>query len=453
MVAPLRNVVAVPALCFLMLCGTPGAASAQSRDSTAAALTSESPSPALIVERIEILGATKTRRHVIHRYLQLKPGDAVTPEMIDRDYAALTATHFFKQVDFSSKPGSEPGKIVLVIEVTERRWPWLEFAGGFSELQGWYLVPAGVRCDNLLGGGNIAGARLVIGDRTGGFFLHFRQPDLLASGFDLQFETGSSATDYIHYLDGRQALHKVRRGAARIALRGSRGWARFFSAGIHFENVRPEAEFEAKNVTRTDFPPALAAQLTKEKINTFFARLQIDTRDDPYFPRAGTWGALSFDRAEAALGATRRFNRIVLDGRWYRALGSSVLALHGKAGRVGPAAPFYERFYLGGAYALRGFPERGLTPLGWGTELLLAQAEMRFPVAGELHRPGLMGAIFFDAGRIRTADLPDDAGRFFTSAGFGFRVKVPVIGLLRMDFAYPLDRDDFRFHIALGQTF
>jgi len=453
MVVTLRNVVVVPALCFLLLWGTPGAASAQSRDSTAVPLTSESPSPALIVERIEILGVTKTRLHVIHRYLTIKPGDAITPEQIDRDYQALTATHFFKQVDFSSKPGSEPGKIVLVIEVTERHWPWLEFAAGFSELEGWYLVPAGVRFDNLFGGGNIAGVRFVLADRSGGFLVHFRQPEIFTSRFNLQMEIGSASTDFIHYLDGRQALQKVEIGAARIALVGSRGWARFFSAGVRFATARPQAKFQLRDTTRTDFPAVLAGQLAEEKINTFFARLQIDTRDDPYFPRAGTWGALSFDRAEAALGATRRFNRIVLDGRWYRALGSSVLALHGKAGRVASAAPFYERFYLGGAYALRGFPERGLTPLGWGTELLLAQAEMRFPVAGERHRPKLMAAIFFDAGRIRTANVADDAGRFFTSAGFGFRVKVPVIGLLRMDFAYPLDREDFRFHIALGQTF
>ncbi|MDZ7409125.1 MAG: BamA/TamA family outer membrane protein [candidate division KSB1 bacterium] len=449
----MRNPLVVPALCLSLLAAVTEAAVAQGRDSTTALPTTASSPPTLVVERIEILGATKTRPQVIHRYLQLKPGDVVTPAGIARDYTALTATHFFKQVDFSAKPGSAPGKVVLVIEVVERRWPWLEFAGGFSELEGWYWVPAGVRCDNLLGGGNIAGARLVIGDRTGGFLLHYRQPEIFTTGFDLQIEAGSGATDYIHYIGGRQALHKVRTGSATITLAGSPGWARHFAAGLHLANVRPEAKFKVNDTTRTDFPPALASQLAKEKINTFFVRLHLDTRDDHYFPRAGLWGALSFEFAGPALKATRHFNRAVFDGRWYHAFGNSVLALHGKAGRVTPAAPFYERFYLGGAYALRGFPERGLTPLGWGTELVLAQAEMRFPVAGELHRPGLMGAIFFDAGRIRTTSLPDDAGRFFTSAGFGFRAKVPVIGLLRMDFAYPLDRDAFRFHLALGQTF
>ena len=410
---------------------------------------------ALTVERIEIQGATKTRPHVILRYLSLKAGDEITPEKIARDYDALSATHFFKQVDFSSKPGSAAGKVVLVIEVVERRWPWLEFAGGASELNGWYLIPLGVRFDNFFGGGGLSGARFVLGDRIFGFYLHYRQPYAFGGRINFLVELGSAGQEFIHYLDQQQAMQKVQHGVLRFDFSGKHGLARYLAGGFKFNNWQPEAEarFTYNGDTITDLPSPLADQLEEQKVNSIFARLQLDTRDNHFFPRAGVWGALSFEIADAALGSEVNFYRAILDGRFYHAFGKNVFALHAKAGRVSEAAPFYERFYLGGAYSLRGFAERSLTPLGYGTELALAQAEMRFPVTGYAGRPSLSAALFFDVGRIDAPDTNEENNEFISSAGFGFRLRIPVLGLLRGDFAYPLDRDDFRFHLALEQTF
>lgn len=411
-----------------------------------------SPNQALLIERIEIQGTTKTRHSVIHRYLTMKIGDEITPELIAQNYDALAATNFFKRVDFSSKPGSAPGKVIVVIEVVERFWPWLELAGGFSELEGWYIIPLGVRFDNFFGRGDLGGARFLIADRTGGFYLHYRHPQVFKSAFDLQMELGGTTQRFIHYVEGREVLHEVENGEARIAFIGTRGLARRLSTGFQFNQWRPESEavFTDNDSTFQLTPPPPAAQLAQKKINRVFVRLQEDTRDDRLFPRRGVWGALDFALADSALGSEVNFTSLTFDGRVYAPLGRNTLALHLKAARVSAAAPFYERHYLGGAYSLRGFAERSLTPLGWGTELLLGQAELRFPVAGNMQRPSMSATLFFDIGSLKT---PKGAHDFTSAAGFGFRVKVAVIGLLRCDFAYPLDRDDYRFHIALGQTF
>lgn len=411
-----------------------------------------SPNQALRIERIEIQGTTKTRHSVIHRYLTMKIGDEITPELIAQNYDALAATNFFKRVDFSSKPGSAPGKVIVVIEVVERFWPWLEVAGGFSELEGWYIIPLGVRFDNFFGRGDLGGARFLIADRTGGFYLHYRHPQIFKSSFDLQIELGGLEQRFIHYVDNREVLHTVKNSEASVAMLGTRGMTRHFSGGFKFNTWRPEAQ-----ATFTDNDSAfqlaqnpLAAQLAETKINSFFLRLEKDTRNDRLFPQRGLWGALAFEVADSAFGSEVNFTSLVFDGRFYAPLGRNTIALHTKAARVSEAAPFYERHYLGGAYSLRGFAERSLTPLGWGTELLLGQAELRFPVAGNMQRPSMSATLFFDIGSLKT---PKGAHDFTSAAGFGFRVKVPVIGLLRCDFAYPLDRDDYRFHIALGQTF
>ncbi len=407
---------------------------------------------ALLIERIEIQGTTKTRHSVIHRYLSMKTGDEITPELIARNYDALVATNFFKRVDFSSKPGSAPGKVVVVIEIVERYWPWLEVAGGFSELEGWYIIPIGVRFDNFFGRGDLCGARFLVADRTGGFYLHYRHPQIFRSNFALQIELGGTNQKFIHYVAGREVLHEVKNSQASLAFVGTRGLVRHFSAGFRLNQWQPEtkASFTNNDSSFQLTHSPLAAQLAETKINSFFFRLEKDTRNDRLFPQRGVWGALAVEVADSALGSEVNFTSLVFDGRYFAPIGRNTLALHAKAARVSEAAPFYERFYLGGAYSLRGFAERSLTPLGWGTELLLGQAEMRFPVAGNMQRPSMSATLFFDVGSLKALKSSHD---FTSAAGFGFRLKVPIIGLLRCDFAYPLDRDDYRFHIALGQTF
>jgi outer membrane protein insertion porin family len=410
---------------------------------------------ALLIERIEIQGNTKTRPQVIRRYLSMKEGTAITPEIFSRDYDALVATHFFKRVEFSSKPGSAPGKVVMVIEVQERRWPWLEVAGGFSELEGWYFIPIGVRFDNIFGGGGIGGGRTIIADRTAGFYWHYLEQEIFRSNLDFQMKLGSFTHSYIHYLNNQELLQDIENDNLTLAFSGHRGWSKHLSSGFIFNTWQPAptATFTANDSTITSLPPPLVTA-PLEKSNSAFVRLQLDTRDHALFPRRGTWGALQFEKTLASSREDNNdFSRVLIDMRWYAAVGRNVLALHAKAGRVSESAPFYERFYLGGAYSVRGYAERSLTPLGWGTKMALGQVEMRFPISGSRQNPALSGAVFLDAGHINNYKNPETGRELFLSAGYGFRLKLPVIGLLRCDFAYPLDRDDFRFHISLGHTF
>ena len=135
--------------------------------------------------------------------------------------------------------------------------------------------------------------------------------------------------------------------------------------------------------------------------------------------------------------------------------GKSVLALRLKAATTTESTPYYERFYLGGAYSLRGFADRSLTPVGYGTRLFLGSVEWRVPVAGRNpQKPSFVGAVFFDAGSIGTPPTKFADDDILTAFGFGVRIKVPVVGWLRLDFAYPEKRpDDFRFHLGVGQPF
>jgi len=411
----------------------------------------------LVVERIEILGARKTKSQVIQRYLSFREGDRFTPELVENDYQTLISTNFFKSVEFSTKPGGEKGKVIVVIEVKERFSPTLEFAGGYGELEGWYLSPIGLRYDNLLGSGHFLGLRAIIGDRVGGFNMRFQQPTIFNSSLNFQFDIDILGRDLIHYFDNREAIQRIATAGLRFTLSGSRGVAKYFSGGYQTGAVEPDstAKFTLNDSAFAAFPTVIAQNLGKKKWGMFWLRLQTDTRDNVFFPRKGIWGALSVEMAEPNFGGDLQFTRTIFDGRLYQNLGSSVLALRLKTATTSQTTPFYERFYLGGAYSLRGFAERSLTPAGYGTRLYLGSLEWRIPLTGrDPQKPGLIGAIFFDAGSIGTPETKRDDDETFSAFGFGFRWRVPVVGLLRFDFAYPKQRpDDFRFHLGIGHPF
>jgi len=415
----------------------------------------------LIVEQVKILGLRKTNEQVVQRYLSFRAGDALTPELIEQNQQTLQATNFFKQVSFRAEPGSARGKVVVVCEVTERQWPTFEFAGGYSELDGWYFSPLGVRFDNLLGTGHFLGLRVLIGDRVGGANLRFYQPHIFNRNINFQFDADILGRQLIHYFeqrpsiqnfDQRQSIQNVNSAGVRFSLSGSRGLGKYLSGGLQFSKTRPDtfATVANKKDTLYTFPNIIAKDLDKKRLSSAWLRLQADTRDNALFPTKGIWGALSLE----AVGGDAKFNRTIFDGRVYQKLGIGVLAWRLKLGKISEATPFYERFYLGGVNSLRSFDERRLTPVGYGTKLFLSNLEYRIPLEWDKQgKPRFTGVLFFDAGRIN--GLKEIIGEdIVRSLGFGVRVKVPVLGLLRMDFAYPEKHpDDFHFYLTLGHLF
>ena len=101
-----------------------------------------------------------------------------------------------------------------------------------------------------------------------------------------------------------------------------------------------------------------------------------------------------------------------------------------------------QRYYLGGSWSLRGYPRRYF----YGRNLTLSNNELRFPLVndlliglpfGNMRFQSIRGAIFFDAGDA----WENKFERLNGSLGFGIRVALGYITVLRFDFAR---RTDFR---------
>jgi len=124
--------------------------------------------------------------------------------------------------------------------------------------------------------------------------------------------------------------------------------------------------------------------------------------------------------------------------------------------------PFFERYFLGGAYSLRGFKFRDVSPqelnrFGLGTEPVggntyyFAYTEYSLPIIERLRI-----AAFCDIGNVYYDSYEMDLSQYNVDVGLGIRLALPI-GPLRFDYGIPL-HDAYnlggggRFNFTVGYT-
>jgi translocation and assembly module TamA len=173
--------------------------------------------------------------------------------------------------------------------------------------------------------------------------------------------------------------------------------------------------------------------------------------DDPILPTRGTFLSADLHGSGEVLGADTRFVRLRLDGRLLHPLGArGRLVARSTFGTMAvedfDVLPASERFFAGGDQSVRGFDLNSLGPRNedglviGGRYLFTASFEYDHTIRG----PWGM-AVFIDGG-----DAFDHFGDSLEyGAGIGARYRTPL-GMLRLDFAWPLTDGDEGLHIHFG---
>ncbi|RMF58010.1 MAG: hypothetical protein D6748_09855 [Calditrichaeota bacterium] len=409
----------------------------------------------LLVEKVQIEGNSKTRTEVIQNYLNITEGQEITREQLQAAKSRLEATNFFKNVEMNIRPGSLKGRAIVTVKVKERYWPYFQFKSGFNELDGWYLSPFGIRFDNLFGRGNRFGLEYLIGDRISGLQLEYVRPYLWGTEYDLQIRIRGFNRDFVHFLnDSTRTRQNIIDNEFMVRLSGNSGIPQYFSIAWISQNVEADS-FLTQGENQPPLPSYLLPFAGKKELRRYLLAVSIDTRDRRLSPRMGWWGSISFEQSSKQLGSFVDYTRIVLDIRRYQPVYKDLIgAVRFKWGRVGESAPFYDKFYLGGPNSLRGYEDRGLTPPGYAAQIIQTSAELRFPLSfRKRDKSPLIGVLFYDSGSAWNSPTTLNTTRFHSGAGFGLRIKLPIVGLLRMDFAYPIPEGEFQLHFSLGHTF
>lgn len=122
----------------------------------------------------------------------------------------------------------------------------------------------------------------------------------------------------------------------------------------------------------------------------------------------------------------------------------------------GPDVPFYDRYFLGGEYDLRGFKYRNVSPrennpyvagtvynepVG-GDSFYFGSVEYSLPVFEKEGSFGIRLAAFYDVGSVGQGPYTF-SGNFNDDWGLGVRLNIPRLGPLRLDYGIPITHDKY----------
>ena len=398
------------------------------------------------VRAIEIQGNTKTRSTAIARELALGPGEVFDLARTRVSEARLRNTQFFQEVRVTPVPTPVPGQSDLRVSVKEGPTGQLSFGAGFSTVEGLvgfveyaeanfdYSNPEGW----YRGDGQKFRVRLSVGSLTNSIEHSFEEPSLwerdVAVGYSIERRfAGFASADYAVLTEG------VNLYARRRVFGNVEGRVGYNLRRLSVDNVSATAPLEVANEGASG----------GKVISSVSASLIYDTRDEFNFPTRGSRISLSEELAGNGLGGDLQYLRSELrTGRWFLVspTAEQTLGIIGRVGLLTGTAgqlPFYERFYLGGAYDMRGFnfndvggystydTQFGNEPMG-GLTYGYFSAEYTIKVADNLRF-----AAFYDHGLVNRGETDFSLSEANSSYGIGMRILLGG-AVMRLDFGFPL---------------
>src|SRR5690606_15006647 len=152
--------------------------------------------PRVFIERIDIVGNTRTIDPVIRREMRVSEGDAFNRVLLDRSRQRIRSLGFFKDVTVEDADGSQPDRSVVTVTVEEESTGELAFAAGYSSQES-FLFDVSITERNLRGRGQFLRLRASSSSQRQQVDLRFTEPRFLgrelAAGFDLY----SLRTDFL----------------------------------------------------------------------------------------------------------------------------------------------------------------------------------------------------------------------------------------------------------------
>ncbi len=425
--------------------------------------------PRVYIERINIVGNTRTLDKVIRREVRLVEGDAFNRVLINRSRSRIRGLGFFKKVEINEEPGSAADRTVLNVEVEEQSTGEFSVSAGFSSADN-VVGAVSLTEKNLLGRGQFLRLQVSISSIRQQIDLRFTEPYFLdrnmSAGFDL-YNT--------HAIYDEQNYEADIRG---IGLRLGFPLSEYGRMGVRY-TLRQD------DVTRTNGGQLLGTT-TLSQVGFTYA---YDEKDDPIEPKNGFDFTLSND--VSGVGGDKKYIRTEISSNWYKRLWIDDLILNVAA--VGGYVVAYDdealevndRFFKGGG-SFRGFKTSGLgpretavaagvTPASVGGEAYaIGTVELRFPnfLPEEL---GIKTSVFSDFGTVGIVKdkpacffvnplLPDPATdtcikddlSLRSSAGLSVYWNSPF-GPVRLDFSKVLTKEDYdqteSFRFSAGTKF
>lgn len=408
------------------------------------------------INRVLIEGNTKTRDNVIRREMRLADGDLFNGSQLRRSNARLNKLDFFETVEITPEPAGSPSELNLRVKVKEK--PTGQFAAGVGYSSYSQVFFSGQILErNLFGMGYQLGFTGTISAKSADYTATFWNPHYNDTKLGMGVSLYNKLNDYSDY--DKQSVGGRLLFGYPLGEYTNLNWS-YRLEQYTIEDVDDDADKVIKDIEGENWASAL------------YGSIKRDTTDRRINPTKGMTHQFSVEYGGGILGGDDDFIKYIADANHYFPVFlETVIHLHAQAGYImengGEEIPPFERFYLGGMNSVRGYEERSISPLyddrdaseGYdegdekgGNKSFFFNAEYLVPLHKEM---GLLGLVFFDAGKAWDEDEKIDAD-LYKSVGAGVRWYSPL-GPLRLEYGYPLDEinneREGRFEFSVGQFF
>jgi outer membrane protein insertion porin family len=409
------------------------------------------------VQRINIVGNTRTKDKVIRREVLVAPGSVFNTVRVDTSKKRLENLGYFSKVETYPEDTGVAGRKDLTIQVEEKRTGALSFGGGFStidQLIGFAELTQGnfdiLNWPSFTGGGEKFRLRVQIGNLRKDIILQLTEPWFLDRPLSLSGQAFYTEANYL------SSIYDQRDYGFAVELRKPLTPFMYVSLGYRLEDL------EIFNVDPTASDAILAEEGSRVK-SQVFSSLVFDRRDNPLLTHTGQRIAVSPYVAGGPLGGdVQIYGWDVEASQYFHLWWDNILLFNGEISTVdvwsgGDHVPIFDRLFLGGSNNLRGFNFRDVgpkdenhEPLG-GKSLVRATVEYTFPIIEKAR-----GAFFYDTGFVNpdsydfslqtqtiprkgTHKPPIEFDNLASDVGIGIRLDLPI-GPLRLDYGIPVER-------------
>jgi outer membrane protein assembly complex protein YaeT len=415
------------------------------------------PGERIYVRSVVVDGLKRTRPDLVTDRISLHAGDPLSQSDINGSQRRLYDLGIFSRVDaaIQNPDGDEPTKYVLYSLEEAGRYSMNvgvgaeigRIGGGTTSLDS----PAGttgfsprflfgISRLNFFGLGHTMSLQTLVSTLEQRALLTYVAPQFLGNPkLSLQF---SGLFDISH--DVRTFSARREEGSIQLGQKLSR------ANTLQYRYTYRKVDILGTPLISPELIPLLAQPVNVGFVSMSFIQ---DKRDDPIDSHRGTYTSIDLALASSVFGSQTGFGRVVArNSSYYQLTKDLVLARTTQFGMIEryaglPEIPLAERFFGGGAFSNRAFPDfqagpRDLTtgfPIG-GNALFMNTVELRFPLIGD----NLGGVLFNDLGnvysdvnkislRFRQENL-QDFNYGVQGFGFGLRYRTPL-GPVRVDFS------------------
>jgi len=409
------------------------------------------------VERIEIRGNTRTRDYVIRREFDLSEGDAFNQVLVRRAKKRLEELKFFSSVEISTQPGSQPDRVVLIVDVKDQSTGEFGVGGGYSNSDG-FTATVDITERNFLGRGQFIRASVGGGTDTREYSMSFTEPYFLgyrlAAGFDVFKKTDSG---YSGFEEDTQGIN-LRLGAP-------------ITEDLYLTTAFKYTQTDYTGISTVASNPELAAINRTianggHDIASLSYTLSYSTLDDNLLPREGISARIT--QEYAGLGFDSDYFKTTAKASYFHMLSESgdlIGQVSAGAGNItatgGNNLRVFDHLYVG-QETIRGFDTRGIGPRVFngatdvgsagGTTYFNGTVEVSAPMPMLSRDLGLRLNLFADAATLYgnsisaadfgTQTLVGSDMEWRTSVGGGITWASPF-GPLRVYYAEPVVKESY----------